>query len=763
MSSNYKAMKRSMTKPAVLLAGVFAFLTINNLKAQDLAAAIQLTRSESYDKAKEMYQELVKKEPGNSKNYFYLGENYLLEYFSDTISNSLVVTMKDAKEAYDKGVSANPSDPLNYVGLAKVASYLGDEAKADEMRAKAKSFLLPYKNIKKINPPAQDYAFALAKIAESYAKEGVVDTSKALPLIRQAVTIDSKNKDIYFIAGDIYMMVNDGSNAIKNYNLAQFADPNSPTAYMKIGYVYSKARAFTQAIQNFEEAIQLNANYAPAYRELGQLYWRVGRLEQSKTNFKKYLDLTAGNIPAKTRYVNSLFYAGDYDEVIKNVEEVLAVDKSRGYMNRLAGYSYYEKANPDYDKALSYMETLFKTVAPEYILQKDHYYMARILLKKNQNYPKMLDELNNLKTQLDKAKSRLAAATAAEKAKNKAMVDELSGKVAELENSVSKSNKEIDRGFEEYNKAFNFKRPDKNAALAPQDKALLGEIANNYYAYRRYVDAAKTWAKLIDPTKENNVTEYMQIGRAYINGERYKSADSVFSMVLKKSPDYIPAYLWIARTYSKMDPDTKQGLAKPKFEKLLSVAEKDSLKNEAEIVEALKYLGYYSMESGNYTRSKDYYNRLINLNPANTENKINGYNGLGSLETNAVAQEKTLEGKLGFLGKSAEDYTKILELDPNNTSAKSNLKWVQDYMASIKKGINPNEIKGVVTNTAGQPIPYASVRVKDTAAENLTNAKGEYKFEIPQESEFLVISAKGYKPQEIAITKSRIYNVKLEQ
>ena len=29
---------------------------------------------------------------------------------------------------------------------------------------------LPYKNIKKISPPAKDYAFALAKIAESYIK-----------------------------------------------------------------------------------------------------------------------------------------------------------------------------------------------------------------------------------------------------------------------------------------------------------------------------------------------------------------------------------------------------------------------------------------------------------------------------------------------------------------------------------------------------------------------------------------------------------------
>jgi tetratricopeptide (TPR) repeat protein len=754
-----------MLSPVVMLAVIFSVLITVTSNAQDLTTAIQLTKSEQFEKADAMFKQLIQKEPANSKNYYFLGENYLLDYFADTITNSLTVATKNAKDAYDKGVSANSGDPLNYIGLAKVAFYLGDENKANELRTKAKSFLLPYKNIKKISPPAKDYAFALAKIAESYAtKEGQVDTSLAMPLVRQAVRIDSKNAEIFLIGGDLYMMVNDGSDAIKNYNLAQFVDPQSPTANMKIGYVYVKGRALQQAIPYFEEAIKLNENYAPAYRELGQLYWRAGRLEQSKANFKKYLDMTAGNIPAKTKYINSLFYAGDYNEVIKNVEEVLAVDKSRGYMNRLAGYSSFEKENPDYDKAQYYMEELFKRVAPEYILQKDYIYMARILLKKNQNYPKMMDELTSLKTQLDREKSKYAVASAADKPKLKASVDDMTGKVANLEAATAKAGNEVETAFSEYQKALDFgKKASSDASATSKDQALLSEIASNYYAFRKYDSAAKTWAKLIDPSKENNFSEYMQVGRAFYNGESYKSADSIFNIVLKKSPDYLPAYVYVARTYSKMDPDTKKGLAKPKFEKVLDVAKNDSIKNENEMVEALKYLGYYSMENGNYTEAKEFYNRMINLDPNNKENKITGYNGIASLETSAVNQEKTLEGKLGFLAKAEENYNKILTIDPNNASAKSNLKWIQDYQANIKKGINPNEIKGVITNPAGQPVAYASVRVKDTAAESLTNQKGEFKFEIPQSSEILVITAKGYKTQEVAITKSRVYNVKLEQ
>ncbi len=126
------------------------------------------------------------------------------------------------------------------------------------MRAKAKSFLLPYKNLKKISPPAKDYAFALAKIAETYIEEKAVDTASALPFNQAGCTIDSKNPEIYLIAGDIYILSNDGSNAIKNYNLAQFADPKSPTANMKIGSIYVRGKSLNAAIPYFEEAISLD-------------------------------------------------------------------------------------------------------------------------------------------------------------------------------------------------------------------------------------------------------------------------------------------------------------------------------------------------------------------------------------------------------------------------------------------------------------------------------------------------------------------------
>jgi hypothetical protein len=54
------------------------------------------------------------------------------------------------------------------------------------------------------------------------------------------------------------------------------------------------------------------------------------------------------------------------------------------------------------------MEELFKSLSPEMIIWKDHYYMARILLRKESGLFKKVVELANLGNQLEREKARLA-------------------------------------------------------------------------------------------------------------------------------------------------------------------------------------------------------------------------------------------------------------------------------------------------------------------------------------------------------------------
>ena len=711
-------------------------LGVVGLKAQTLEEAITATNNEQFDKADQILQALAKSAP-SSKVYYRLGENTMLNFFSDTISSSLKVIAAEAKEAFDKGIALTPNDPLNYVGLAKVASYTGDQATATQMRAKAKSFLLPYKKVSKI-PNPKEYAYTLAKLAESYIVFDKVDTTLAMPDIREAMNIDPQNGEIYIIAGDLYLLVNNGSLAIRNYNKAQEIDTKSPMANMKIGSIYFKGKNFGAAIPYYEQAIALDKNYAPAYRELGQLYSMAARLEESKANYEIYLKLTNQNIPAKIRYVTSLFYSKNYAAVIKNVEDIFAVDKSRTYLNRIAGYSCFEQAN--YPQALSYMDQLFATLPADRILKKDYIYYARIILKKNANYPKLVADLEKANTELTAIKEKNESLKGAAKEKEKVSDAAVVAKINEIQAAIAAADKDLAKAYESYDKAINF---------ADEDLALIQEKANSLYTNKHFTEAAATWSRLISKGKDSE-DNYLLIGKAYYQGKEYDKADEILEQMIAKYPDNMQAYLWSARNASGKDPDSKLGIGKQKFTALIAKASSDSVKYANEIYDALRYLGYSALQADNYEAAKAYYNRMANLDPKNKDMVIKAHSSMATMYMSA-----------GEYGKAIEFNNKILALDPGNAQAKSSIQYITALQSSAKPKASPNEITGVIKDKAGNPIAGASVRVKDTAAEAWTNGKGEYKFTMPEAAATLVISAKDYKSIEVPVTKARVYNAAL--
>ncbi len=725
-------------KKTFLILALIVISGVAGLKAQTLDEAITAMNNERYDKADEILQDLAKKS-ASSKIYYLLGENTLLNFFADTISNSQKAVMAEAKGQFDKGIALNANDPFNYIGLAKVASYSGDQQSAAQMRLKAKSFLLPYKKVTKI-PNAADYALTLAKLAESYIVFDKVDTTMALPLVREALTIDEKNPNIYIIAGDIYLLVNNGSLAIRNYNRAQDCDPQSPIANMKIGYIYFKGRNLTAAIPYFEQAIALNKNYAPAYRELGQLYSMAGRFKESKVNFETYLTLTNQNIPAKIRYVNALFYSKNYAEVIKNVEDIFAVDKSRTYLNRVAGYSCYEQG--DFAKALTYMNNLFAQLPADRILKKDYVYYARIIMKNNENYAKDLGDLEKAKSDLAKVQEKNESLKGAAKEKEKVSEEPLVAKVAEIQKGVDVSEKELNKGYDAYEKAITF---------GEEDTYLIQEKARNLYNQKRYSEAAANWERLIAKGKDSE-ENYLQIGKAYYQGKDFDKAEVIFKDMTEKFPDYIPGYQWAANNAAAKDPDSKLGLTKPRFAALIAKAATDSVKYSEEIFNALRFLGYNALQADRNDEAKAYYNRMLNLDSNNKD-----------FQVKALSSLNTLYMTTGEYGKAVDCDNKILALDPSNGAAKANIQYIQALQSSAKPKANPNEISGVIKDESGSPIASASVRVKDTAAEAWTNAKGEYRFTMPEASTTLVISANGYTTKEVAVTKSRVYNSTLSK
>ncbi|MBA4408405.1 MAG: hypothetical protein C0397_03155 [Odoribacter sp.] len=567
-----------------------------------LNAALKLAASEQYEEAGQAFEELLKTEPGNGNVYYYYGETIIKDYLSDTLSNSLKDMASKAEDLFRKGIQKDTSNVLNSIGLGAVSLLLsGDTIAADKNFRKAEA-TIPIK-IKLLMPK---HALILSKLGSSQLLGKVVRYNKALIYLTRARDIDPNNASIYLALGDVYMQKNDGKNALANYNKALSLDAKSPIPKIKIGNIYVRATNLNAARPYFDEARDIDSTYAPVYRELGELYTIAGQFNLAKTNFRKFLDLSGDNIPAKIQYAKALFRAKDYTNTLATLEEVLAVDKSRNYLYRLAAYSCYDKRPPELEKGRLYMEKFFENANSASIIPRDYLYYSRILFKVAKN-----DSLT------------------------------------------------LSKAFDAFEKAY---------AMDTNNVSLVSEIAFNYY-YSRIYKKAITWLNLKNRKGKSDIDDVMLIGKSYYQLREFTNADSIFSKIIINQPDNMQAYVYLARTASSMDPTSELGLAHPKFESLVEKVGSDTIKYAKELQEAYTYLGFYFLQKKEYPTSKTWYKKLFELDPANKQWQIQS---LKSQALIAYYEKNYVE--------SRDFYNEVKKLDPADLEA---AKAIQDLTKAI--------------------------------------------------------------------------------
>jgi tetratricopeptide (TPR) repeat protein len=377
-------------KPGILL-GLLLFFTCSlDIASQDLASAIKLTRSEQFSFAERQFNVLLQKNPNDGEVYFYFADNYLKRYFAD----STIIPFKEMADSatllFQRGVQAEPTNPINFVGLGEIALLTGDYLKGKEYFTKAIS-LLPSKQNKTIIMAPEKQAVIYIKIADAYVKANDNDTAQVFDYLRKAEKLDSRNFELYLVKGDAYILfLNDGSKAISNYNMAASLNPESSTAKLRIGQLWMKARQYQMALNYYQDVVKIDSTFAPAYRELGFLLAKAGRPEDAKKNFKKFLELSAGNIGSRLQYINTLMELQDYGEAVNEVLTVLASDRSNNDLNRALAYSYFETGQ--YDKGLKAIQDFISNSPDTKRRALDYAYYGRLLAKtKNDSLaPKML-------------------------------------------------------------------------------------------------------------------------------------------------------------------------------------------------------------------------------------------------------------------------------------------------------------------------------------------------------------------------------------
>ena len=230
---------------------------------QDFNKALNLTYQEQFEAADNAFSALSKSDPSNGKNYYYSGENQLASYFIDPTNIPFDAIAAKAIERFNKGIAANPNEPLNYVGLGKVALIQNKKSVADENFAKAQTFLPARKVKSTLSKPEQ--ATLLVQLAEAYVTVNSKDSALVLGFLRRAESIDSKNPELYLVRGDYWINTfNNGSNAAMNYKRSQDYAPQSKRARVRLGQLYTRIRSYQDALSYYQEAIAIDPSFAPA-------------------------------------------------------------------------------------------------------------------------------------------------------------------------------------------------------------------------------------------------------------------------------------------------------------------------------------------------------------------------------------------------------------------------------------------------------------------------------------------------------------------
>ena len=162
----------------------------------------------------------------------------------------------------------------------------------------------------------------------------------------------------------------------------------------------------------------------------------------------------------------------------------------------------------------------------------------------------------------------------------------------------------------------------KAVQLDPKSPEAVQAQAEIYYKNKKYSEAADAYKRLVAVKEKPSPNEFLNMARAYSMTEQYQQADTVYTQLVEQYPTNLQVTVEAARVKANIDSTQEAGLAKPLYEKVLELANAAPEKNKTFIIESYKYLGsYYAISEGNLAKGKEYFQKVLALNPADQQAK----------------------------------------------------------------------------------------------------------------------------------------------
>ena len=408
-------------------------------------------------------------------------------------------------------------------------------------------------------------AEALMKVARAYFEQK--DTAGAIQFANYANEAGKPKYQYapaYLLLGDIEASYgSDGGKAAGFYNQAINFDPKNPEGYKKWAMVYRKISP-SQAAKKLQEMKAMCPN-EDVDAITAHIYMLAGDEKQAYENYKK-ADINKLDKAGLNEFVRCSYFTGKFEDALRAAEAGIKLEPRNPTFNRLAMFSNYELKK--YDDAKAYIHKYFNETDSAKFSEYDHFYTALIY--------QALEDKANMYEQYDKA---------LELVNDSSMI-----KRHAILKSVSDS----------YLKDLEF------------EKAL--KYYNDYMACKPelnsddYEGLAKIYSKNADAVADAQKPALIS-----------KAVDAYRTMGEKFPVQAIYAAYQCASMNNKLDPNMTKSLAKPDYQKVVSLLESKADRDKSENT-ILKYSLHYLMSNAflidkNKSLAKDYAQKILAIDP----------------------------------------------------------------------------------------------------------------------------------------------------
>lgn len=391
----------------------------------------------------------------------------------------------------------------------------------------------------------------------------IKDTVNATQYVEYALKANKKYAPAFILQGDIAALNNDGGAAAGYYNQAIYFDPKDPEGYYKYASVYRKISP-TEAVGRLEE---LRAQRPDVVVDgmIGHIYYISNEFDKAAESYAK-ADRNKLTEKELTEYAMALYFGQKYSESLEIAKFGLTKLPRDAAFNRLAFFNCTDME--DYPSALNYADALFNKSDSAKFSYYDYTYYG----------------------------------------------------------NAYNGNKEYDKAVAMYQKALE-QKIDNNEKRA----GVIKQLSDCYLAKEDYSNAIKYYQDYLTTLGNASANDAAALAQIYIQYadtlsdtariDMFKKAEQVYVDMEKKYPDALEYVTFMrARVNSYMDPETKEGLAKPYYEKVMGMIEpraEKSASDNARLVECYRYLGYYYLLKEDKATSTSYWNKILAIDPEN--------------------------------------------------------------------------------------------------------------------------------------------------